>query len=222
MNTSITLNSVLLISFSKMFQNLITCDFEDSAVRKFHYSNEFFFGVARCFRSIFGLFHCQNSIELNLCNILDLFQLSVYFQVDQLELFCRHYLSTDPFSKEEISGLLKIANCKNQFYFVDQNLDLFSNLSEIDNELIPLRITFIVTLMPVVDPLWLFKCLIELYKDDHSLDPKTDELLKNPEFGFLKPVKLLDSIGDCEFISTPLDWSIFIFQNVNCFSNIPP
>ncbi|KAL0240105.1 hypothetical protein GEMRC1_010212 [Eukaryota sp. GEM-RC1] len=92
-------------------------------------------------------------------------------------------------------------------------------------EPIPLKVSFITSLLPVVDPFWLFKCLIVLYKDEHTLDPKVDELLKFPDFfqvEFFKILHRIDSIGDDHLISTLLEWSIYIFKNVKSFANIPP
>ncbi|KAL0239571.1 hypothetical protein GEMRC1_009679 [Eukaryota sp. GEM-RC1] len=94
-----------------------------------------------------------------------------------------------------------------------------------DNEPIPLRVSFITSLLPVVDPFWLLKCLIDLYKSENSLDRQTNELLTFPEefrVEFYKIFGLFDSIGDCHLNSTLLEWSIYIFQNVKSFTNVPP
>ncbi|KAL0239484.1 hypothetical protein GEMRC1_009592 [Eukaryota sp. GEM-RC1] len=99
-NTSITLNSVLLISFSKMFQNLITCEFKDSAVRNFEYSDEFPGVSDEVFGLFFGLIHYENSVEFSISNILEFFQLSVYFQVDQLKLDCKNFLVSNSFQEK--------------------------------------------------------------------------------------------------------------------------
>ncbi|KAL0239662.1 hypothetical protein GEMRC1_009770 [Eukaryota sp. GEM-RC1] len=224
-NTSITLNSVLLISFSKMFQNLITCEFKDSAVRNFEYSDEFPGVSEDVFGLFFGLIHYENSVEFSISNILEFFQLSVYFQVDQLKLACQDFLVSNSFSQEELFHLLKTCNDKNQFYFIDQNTQIFLIFSNIDSPSYPLRVSFITSLLPVVDPFWLFKCLIELYKNEYSLDPKTNELLKFPEEfrdEFIKIFELIDSIGDDHLISTLLEWSIDVFENVKSFTNVPP
>ncbi|KAL0239831.1 hypothetical protein GEMRC1_009939 [Eukaryota sp. GEM-RC1] len=208
-----------------MFQSLITCEFKDSAVRNFEYSDEFPGVSEHVFGLFFGLIHYENSVEFTISNILEFFQLSVYFQVDQFKLDCKHFLVSNSLSKEELFYLLKTCNDKNQFYFIDQNYEIFSVFSKMEYEPFTLRVSFISSLLPVVAPFWLFKCLIELYKDEHSLDPITSELLKFPEnfqVDFFKIFQLIDSTGDSNLISTMLEWSIYIFQNVNRFTNIPP
>ncbi|KAL0239755.1 hypothetical protein GEMRC1_009863 [Eukaryota sp. GEM-RC1] len=208
-----------------MFQNLISCEFNDSAVRNFEYSDEFSGVSDEVFGSFFGLIHYENFVEFSISNILEFFQLSVYFQVDQFKLDCKNFLVSNSFSQEELFSLLKTCNDKNQFYFIDQNTEIFSILSTIEHEPFPLRVSFITSLLPVVDPFWLFKCLIEQYKDEHSLDPKTNEFLKLPEefsVDFFKIFELIDCTSDDHLISTLLEWSMYIFQNVKSFTNIPP
>ncbi|KAL0229386.1 hypothetical protein GEMRC1_014003 [Eukaryota sp. GEM-RC1] len=127
-NTSIKINSVILSLFSKTYFTLFSCQFEDSNTRVFSYCDQFPGVNEDVFSQFFDLFYCK-SIEFSILNVLDYFQLSDYFQVDELKLACQKFL-VNTFSEAEVICLLKDSNERNQLHFITENLQLFSVLSK--------------------------------------------------------------------------------------------
>ncbi|KAL0249299.1 hypothetical protein GEMRC1_004532 [Eukaryota sp. GEM-RC1] len=209
-NTDITLNSVFV---SHHFFTSFTSEFADSNIRKFEYSTEFP-GVA------------DESIEFNISNILDFFQLSVYFQVDELKLACKEFLSYNSFSEHELVYLLQISNERNQFNFLVDNIQIFKIPSSISHEPIPLSVSFTKFLLPYIDFYWLFNCLMKLYKSDGFLATELQPILTAAavrEFALFALYEIIELLfHDSQFTSVLVEWTVGIFKNVENFANIPP
>ncbi|KAL0246940.1 hypothetical protein GEMRC1_008146 [Eukaryota sp. GEM-RC1] len=216
-NTPVKTNSVILAVFSRTFYTSFICDFADKETRNFHYSGEFPGVSENIFRLFFELFHCK-SIKLNISNVLDYFQLSSYFQVDELKLACNQFLTNNCFSETELMCLLQISNERDQLNFVEYNIEIFKILSNIDEEPFPLTSSFVVLLLPFIDIVWLFRCLMELHKVDPFSPSELSELLSlsvisesecSQIFEILKPLFHLS-----QFTSILIEWSIKTFQTV--------
>ncbi|KAL0251850.1 hypothetical protein GEMRC1_001062 [Eukaryota sp. GEM-RC1] len=224
-NTSITMNSVLLSLFLMFFFNSFTCEFADSNVRNFEFADQFPGVSEHSFNRFFELFQCQ-SIEFNISNILDFFQLSVYFLVDDLKFASKHFLETNSLREADLVYLLKISNERNQLNFVDENIQIFKVLYDLSENPIPLRISFIVFLFPFIDLNWLLHCLMELY-DTQGLSATDFSLVLNSsttsEYDFDDVFQILERLfNDSDFTATFLEWSLELFKGNDHFGNIPP
>ncbi|KAL0229295.1 hypothetical protein GEMRC1_013914 [Eukaryota sp. GEM-RC1] len=223
-NTDIGMNSVILSLFSQFFFNSFTCKFADSDVKTFEYAEEFPGVSEEAFSLFFDLCHCK-SIEFSISNVLDFFQLSVYFQVDDLKLACQEFLANNSFSEEDLVELLISCNERHQFNFLTENVEVFKNLSDISEEPCPLRVSFIVLLFPHIDMNWLFLCLMELHEAEGFSTAELASMLKSstiPETSFSEIFEILEPLFDnTDFTSTLVEWSLEIFKNVEDFNNLP-
>ncbi|KAL0246678.1 hypothetical protein GEMRC1_007889 [Eukaryota sp. GEM-RC1] len=222
-NSDIMMNSLILALFSRTYSTSFTCNFADSAVRNFKYLDEFPGVTGNNLQLFFDLFHCK-SIKLNISNVLDFFQLSVYFQVDELKLSCIEFLASNSFSETKLIYLLKISNERYQLNFVENNIEIFKNLSNISEEPFPLRSSFIVLLLSSIDIVWLFRCLMELHKVDPFIPSALSEILTTsilPDFHLIRIFEILKPLFQYrQFKSVLVEWSIKIFQSVQNFEII--
>ncbi|KAL0246289.1 hypothetical protein GEMRC1_007501 [Eukaryota sp. GEM-RC1] len=175
-NTDIMMNSLNLTLFSRTFLTSSSQTCTNSSVKRFQYFDEFPGVSEDNLVAFFNLFHYQ-AIKLNFLNLLDFLQLSKYFQVDQLQLTCEQFLASNRFSETELIYILKISNQRYLYKFVENNIEIFKNLSHICEYPIPLRISFIILLLPFIDVVWLFRCLMKLHKVDPFSPSELSEIL---------------------------------------------
>ncbi|KAL0252172.1 hypothetical protein GEMRC1_001384 [Eukaryota sp. GEM-RC1] len=226
-NKSLTISSLMLICSSEYFKNLFCQSFADSNERKFTYSEEFS-GVSGLNFEIFFKYFLGEAINLDFNNVVDFYQLSVYFQVKNLKDKCNSFVSSLS-STRDIFRLLKTISERNLLNMLQGNLNLFSELLK-DQDLpspFPLPLSFIVHLIERVDSSWLLQCLTlsitnEVFEEDyHILSQIFEKLMVNDQnitkiYTIMQP--LFDQDYLCQFLSI---WSMKVFQGVQNVNVIP-
>ncbi|KAL0235729.1 hypothetical protein GEMRC1_002311 [Eukaryota sp. GEM-RC1] len=134
-SSSIQASSLFLIVFSKSFLNLMTGNWEDSNTREFHYESQFPGVLEDNFRQFFQFLKCP---AWKPSQALDLFQLSVYFEVEFLILQSKQLLAQC--HPQVAKSLLVMAVERNQFLFLNENIELFSEL-KFSEEDVPIILT---------------------------------------------------------------------------------
>ncbi|KAL0251290.1 hypothetical protein GEMRC1_000503 [Eukaryota sp. GEM-RC1] len=122
---------------------------------------------------IFFRFFLGESFNLDLNNVVDFFQLSVYFSVPILEDTCHSFVSSLT-STADILTLLKIISERNLFIILSKNLNLFGkfdNYRDLPSPF-PLPLSFILLIIEVMSNSWVFQCLTlsitnEVFEQDY-------------------------------------------------------
>ncbi|KAL0242996.1 hypothetical protein GEMRC1_005559 [Eukaryota sp. GEM-RC1] len=90
---SLTISSLMLICSSEYFKNLFCSNFADSNERNFSYGEEFTGVSVSNFESFFK-YIVGESFDLGMCNVVDFYQLAVYFKVTKLKETCNAFVSS--------------------------------------------------------------------------------------------------------------------------------
>ncbi|KAL0245929.1 hypothetical protein GEMRC1_007145 [Eukaryota sp. GEM-RC1] len=217
-NTALTMNSVLLALNSTFFYTSFTCGFADSNVRRFEYSEEFP-GVSE---EVFSLFLTCSIVHLS--NLI--FQISWIFS--SYRLACTEFLlSSDNWQEEDLYYLLKISNERNQLNFLKENIESFKVIEVNDYDFVPLRVSFIVFLLPFVDSEWLCYCLMELHESEGFSSSELSSVLNaltisqtDPEvisssFQILEPL-----YEDSDLGPTLVECSVEVLKSITTLENV--
>ncbi|KAL0251821.1 hypothetical protein GEMRC1_001033 [Eukaryota sp. GEM-RC1] len=226
---SLTMSSLVLICSCEYFKKIFCLGFSDSRERNFSYSEEFNGVSATNFEAFFNCF-LGESPKLNINNVVDFYQLSVYFVVENLKETCKSFFSTVS-SSRDIVTLLKTVSERNIFHLLKDNLNIFKKLDiwvfAVLPPPFPLPLEAICMLIDDVKNSWLLQCL-SLSINDQIFDEKFTELTQifekivvndkniNQIFNSLLPLFSMDFL--CQFLST---WSMKVFQGVQNVHVIP-
>ncbi|KAL0235883.1 hypothetical protein GEMRC1_002465 [Eukaryota sp. GEM-RC1] len=221
----VSVNSLLLVSFSNHFKEIFTNKWIESNDRKFQYSDEFPGVTKEEFEIFFSLFTCTR-LDFGVKNSISFFQLSFYFQVDVVRKAVLEYLKRSKFSSDDLVFLIDCANTRNNLLFLQENIDIFKNLpSTITQKPLPLFLSVINLLITVIDQWWLVDCLA-LTHQSKSIDEEflttTLGLIKVEASQYLTLFEkaktlLLDSLYD----QFTLPWSLNLFSTTTSPSKIP-
>ncbi|KAL0251456.1 hypothetical protein GEMRC1_000669 [Eukaryota sp. GEM-RC1] len=226
-DTSLSISSLVLICSSEYFKNLLCLSFADSNERKFSYSEEFS-GVSNSNFETFFKYFLGESFSLDLKNVVDFYQLSVYFSLHNLKETCNSFVSSLT-STTDIFTLLKIVSERNLLNFLRENLSLIGKLDN-NQDLpspFPLPLSFISLIIEAMSNSWVFQCLTlsitnEVFEEDyHILSQTFEKIVVNDQniteiYSFLRP--LFDHNYLHQFLFT---WSMKVFQGVQNVHVIP-
>ncbi|KAL0251177.1 hypothetical protein GEMRC1_000390 [Eukaryota sp. GEM-RC1] len=220
---SLTISSLVLICSSEYFKNLFCLNFADSNDRKFSYMEQFS-DVCESNFEIFFNYLLGETISLAVNNVVDFFQLAVYFQVKNLKQTCNSFVSSFN-STNDILLLLKTISERNLLNMLKDNLTLFGKLNK-DLDLpspFPLPLSFILLLMTKVTNSWLLKSLSvsitnQVFEEDcHTVSQVFDKILvtdKIIEQVYICLLPLFDQNHLCQCLFT---WSMKVFQGFKMF-----
>ncbi|KAL0251175.1 hypothetical protein GEMRC1_000388 [Eukaryota sp. GEM-RC1] len=224
---SLTISSLVLICSSEYFKNLFCLNFADSNDRKFSYIEQFSDVSGSNFETFFN-FLLGETITLDVNNVVDFYQLAVYFQVKNLKETCNSFISSFN-STNDILLLLKTISERNLLNMLKDNLNLFGKLDK-DLDLpspFPLPLSFILLLMTNVTNSWLLKCLSvsitnQVFEEEcHTVIQVFEKIFVTDniiEQVYICLFPLFDQNYFCQFL---LSWSMKVFQGDSKCSGYP-
>ncbi|KAL0242450.1 hypothetical protein GEMRC1_005013 [Eukaryota sp. GEM-RC1] len=223
---NIQTNSLILVATSATFLNQFSTSFIDSNDRKITYESEFEGVEEDIFEQFFNLFY-SDSIKLDISNVLSFYQLSFYFQVQELLEACKTFLLTNTFTDSELLTLLNLANVRHQVRFVEEILNVFKNLSQpLKLDSLPLSVEILQRLFPIVDNWWLIQCLLETFENQELTSEELNSILiliDIHQFDYNNLYTLIQPLFDEKsFESVLLQWSVDNFSNIKQLEKIPP
>ncbi|KAL0251201.1 hypothetical protein GEMRC1_000414 [Eukaryota sp. GEM-RC1] len=222
---SLTISSLVLICSSEYFKNLFCFNLSGSDGRIFSYNGEIYRVSHSNFESFFNFF-LGESISLNINNVVDFYQLSEFFGVNNLKEACNSFVSSLT-STRDILSLLKTISERNFVNMLQDNKKIFGKLLKDVPSHFPLPLSFISLLIEVVSNSWLLECLTlsitsEVFEEnDHTLSQIFEKIIVNDQnineiYTYLRP--FFDEDHLCQFL---LPFSMKIFQGVHNVRIIP-
>ncbi|KAL0251733.1 hypothetical protein GEMRC1_000945 [Eukaryota sp. GEM-RC1] len=227
MDQSLTICSLVLICCSEYFKNIFCSNYADSKERNFSYSAEFYGVPGSSFQTFFKYF-LGESFNLDVNNVVDFYQLAVYFKVKQLKEICDSFVSSLT-STTDILTLLKTISERNLMNVLYQNLNLFVKL-DYDRDLtspFTLPLPWIFLLIDSVTSSWVLQCLTfsinrEVFEEDYNdliqIFEKVSVNDQNINEIYTSLLPLFDQDYLSEFLLT---WSMKVFQGVQNVDVIP-
>ncbi|KAL0236148.1 hypothetical protein GEMRC1_002730 [Eukaryota sp. GEM-RC1] len=226
-DTSLTINSLSLICSSEYFKNLFCLNFADSKNRKFSFDEEFPDVSPSNFETFFNYIQGE-AFSLDVNNVVDFYQLAVYFQVENLKKICSSFVSPVLFSTH-LCLLLKTISERYLLNFLIENIQIFTRLDDqqYQESPFPLPLTFVSVLVEVVSTAWIYECLSlsindEVFEQDYHILNEVFEkiVLTGQNIGFVYR-SLLPLFSHPYLHQFMLTWSLKVFENIKNVNVVP-
>ncbi|KAL0252042.1 hypothetical protein GEMRC1_001254 [Eukaryota sp. GEM-RC1] len=222
---SLTISSLVLICSSEFFKNLFCLNFADSNDRKFSFKDQFS-GVSYSNFEIFFNYFIGESFNLDINNVIDFYQLSVYFVVKNLKKTCDSFVSS-LMSARDILCLLKTIAERDALLILVRNYQIIEKLNNVRvlRSPFPLPLSFISFLLSVVRPSWVLQCLSvsishqDVEEDYHSLSEIFERIVVTDQNIQQKHQHLLPLFNQNIIHELLFSWSMDVFmriKNVRC------